>query len=250
MAATAVDVANMALKRIGVTKKVTSVTADLTGEGQAVAAFFTEARDQVLSEAWWPFAKKWARLARVNAAEAAYVAGTTYAAGAYVTYESTSYISLAGANTGHTPGAVGSEAWWATMHDSYAYVYALPTDCVAPRYLYSGQRVPSEDQKVPFELESLKVGDGTVLVTDLEDASLVYTKRVETVTLWPANFTSAMAWRLASELVYPLAKKAEIAEMAFKRSEYETARAIAQQANSQQEDADPETPSVAARSSS
>ena len=45
-------------------------------------------------------------------AHADYVAGTTYASGAQVTYNLKTWLSLQGGNTGKTPGAAGSEAWW------------------------------------------------------------------------------------------------------------------------------------------
>lgn len=45
-------------------------------------------------------------------AHADYVAGTTYASGAQVTYNLKTWLSLQDSNTGHTPGAAGSEAWW------------------------------------------------------------------------------------------------------------------------------------------
>lgn len=46
---------------------------------------------------------------------AAYAGGTTYAAAAQVTYSETIYESLQASNTGHTPGATGSETWWAEV---------------------------------------------------------------------------------------------------------------------------------------
>ena len=45
-------------------------------------------------------------------AHADYAAGTTYASGAQVTYNLKTWLSLQDSNTGHTPGAAGSEAWW------------------------------------------------------------------------------------------------------------------------------------------
>lgn len=57
----------------------------------------------------------------VSAGPAAdYSAGTTYAAGAVVSGVTsaslkTQYVSLQSSNTGHTPGASGSETWWKVM---------------------------------------------------------------------------------------------------------------------------------------
>lgn len=41
-----------------------------------------------------------------------YAVGTTYADGAQVIYNLKTWLSLQDSNTGHTPGAAGSEAWW------------------------------------------------------------------------------------------------------------------------------------------
>ena len=51
-------------------------------------------------------------------AHADYVAGTTYASGAQVTYNLRTWLSLQDSNTGKTPGAAGSEAWWSDVGPS------------------------------------------------------------------------------------------------------------------------------------
>ncbi|MFZ6773024.1 hypothetical protein ACO0LB_09960 [Undibacterium sp. SXout7W] len=48
-------------------------------------------------------------------AYAAYVAGTTYALGDFVTYSKRSYQSLQATNAGHTPGIAASATWWADV---------------------------------------------------------------------------------------------------------------------------------------
>jgi hypothetical protein len=259
MATTELAICKLALRRIGITKTIlatdgidgASTNADASVEAQNCAFLFDDVRDAVLGTGWWPFAKKWGLLALVNAAEAAYVAGTTYAAGAYVSYGDTSYVSLQAANTGHTPGAVGSELWWGLLHDSYGYVYTVPSDCVQPRFIYSGLRPPREDQKIEFAVESKRLlTGGRQIVTDLENASLVYTARVETVSVWPEEFCDAVAWRLASELAMPLTKKTDVIDWCFKRSEMAAARGLTWGLNAQQEPPEADTASVAARSSS
>lgn len=255
MATTELAVCKIALKRIGITRAITatdgidgaSANADTSVEAQSCAAFFDEVRDQVLSEVQWPFATKWALLTVVDASAAAWSAVTTYSAGQMATYDDATYVSLAGANLNHTPGADGSEAWWGPLHDSYAYVYTYPTDCVAPRYLYTGSRTPLEDERYEYSVEANRVLSAKVIATDYEDAILVYTARVETVSLWPPLFVSAVAWALAAELVMPCSKKAELAVECMKRARIEIGLAAAQAQNAQQGPADPDCPAVAAR---
>lgn len=54
-------------------------------------------------------------------ADANYLAGTTYAADAKVTYSGRIYKSLQAANTGKTPGLTGSVAWWSDQGPSNQY---------------------------------------------------------------------------------------------------------------------------------
>lgn len=64
------------------------------------------------------------------------------------------------------------------------------------------QQLP--DQRVPFELEQNAAGTGFVLLTDEESPELVYSVRVERTDLYPPHFVDVLGWQLASELIVPL----------------------------------------------
>jgi hypothetical protein len=63
----------------------------------------------VLSKAW---NSGWAEGWVEATGNTTYAGGTTYASGDYVYYQGSVYKSMQAANTGHTPGAAGSEPWW------------------------------------------------------------------------------------------------------------------------------------------
>lgn len=90
------------------------------------------------------------------------------------------------------------------------FVYTLPTDCVAARYLWAGVEEPPEEQRIPFGLKRL-ASVGKVLVTNQEDAVLVYTARVVDVLQYPPTFVDALAWRLAVDLTMRIPVKPQTA---------------------------------------
>lgn len=85
----------------------------------------------------------------------------------------------------------------------YAFRYQLPADCLVVQEVFSGRGL-REDQKVPFRVEN--EGDARVLLTDQEDAEIIYTARVESPTLFHPLFVDALAWKLAGDLAISLAK--------------------------------------------
>ena len=83
----------------------------------------------------------------------------------------------------------------------WEYVYALPADCIDAREL---RREPDDPLPLPFALMTNDTGDARWLVTDAPEAELVYTVRLETVTLYPPLFADALAWELADRVAMPL----------------------------------------------
>lgn len=106
----------------------------------------------------------------------------------------------------------------------WEYAYGVPADCLRPQAVYvtdsdddyalvatdwltpsDVQSSPTQLPKVVFTIEQDEDGN-RVLYTDLQDASLRYTAKVCDVSLWPAWFTKALAWLLASDLAGALIK--------------------------------------------
>lgn len=96
------------------------------------------------------------------------------------------------------------------------FVYALPADCLAPRRIVSGIKPESADDRIPFDIEGdATVGTNRILLTDQEDATLLYTAITPnpvTNQPWPVAlmsplFVDALAWKLAGDLTLALPVK-------------------------------------------
>lgn len=146
-------------------------------------------------------------------------------------------------STRHTALALSAEV----ARSGWSLVYDLPSDCLFVRYLWAGIRNPRPEQRVPFRLEARDDGKGRVLLTDQEDAELVWTKRISYVAAFSAHFADTLAWLLAAELVIPLALSPTAAEKAFKMAQQKWAMAVRVDAAQQQEDPPLESEFIAAR---
>ncbi len=123
----------------------------------------------------------------------------------------------------------------------WAYVYDLPADCLAPRSIYPGKRMPSALEKIPFDVE------GTLLLTDWAEAELIYTFQETVVAHWPALFVEALAWALAMKLCLTLPVKPEWSKGAKVEAELAFRKAGAAQFRATQEDPTPPSEYTSAR---
>lgn len=116
----------------------------------------------------------------------------------------------------------------AVTRSGWGYVYSLPADFVAARYLYNAANVgPLETaaKRTRYSLEDH--GTRRVLLTDEAGAELVYTADIETLAAWPVTVRDALAWHLAAELALSLAVKPQLAAMLLQQYERVVARAAA-----------------------
>ena len=116
---TNIDIVNRALQRLGA-KRITALT-DTSKNADEVEFCYDKLRVAELRRSPWRFASRRANLRALTATSyrfipASYAAGTTYAAGNIVMDATGVYwISLAGSNTGNTPGGAptaGYPAFW------------------------------------------------------------------------------------------------------------------------------------------
>lgn len=106
--------------------------------------------------------------------------------------------------------------------------YTVPSDCIAPRYLFNGTDEPTADELVPYAVENDAVA-GKLILTNLSGAVLVYTAQIIAPPLWSPLFTDCLAWKLAADLCLALPKKGQLwgpMMQAYERS-LETAAAAA-----------------------
>jgi hypothetical protein len=127
------------------------------------------------------------------------------------------------------------------------FVYALPVDCLAPRYIDIGRGMAPEVEP-PFEVvREASVPSRKVLLTDEEDAVLVYTAKVEEVGVFSPLFSDALVWRLASELALALPIKPGVAGAMDAKYQQAIARAKASQLLQRKGDREPRNEFIRAR---
>lgn len=86
----------------------------------------------------------------------------------------------------------------------WAFRYQYPTDCVAPRFIENP--AGSNKDPVPFTIEN--AGDGTVsILTDAENAVLIYTFNLSTITAFTIHFVETFALALSVRMCYKLTGK-------------------------------------------
>jgi hypothetical protein len=93
---------------------------------------------------------------------------------------------------------------------SWAYAYALPSDCIKPRRIIQPQAgltvftqdeawiSPNDNNGAVFEVE------GDVIRTNMPDAVLVYSSDVTDTTQFSPSFSTALSYLLASYLAGPI----------------------------------------------
>lgn len=181
--------ANAALALIGADAVVTSIDpSDGSAEAGHCKRFFALARRSLLEKGSWTFAKTRATLALLS------------------TNPST----------------------------RWTYAYAMPSNCIRPlRVLTAGVSsvfqvynpnigvLPNEEDSAPFEVEA------GVLLTNEEDAELIYIRDVTDTTLFTPTFDEAFDMLLASYLCGPIIKGKEGAAAAaeWRKMAFDTAAA-------------------------
>ncbi|MEW6310781.1 hypothetical protein AUR59_020105 [Stutzerimonas balearica] len=91
---------------------------------------------------------------------------------------------------------------------NWAFRYRYPVNCLqARRISVPGLEMPTAEQRVPFKV--VNAAGGRAILSNQEQAELVYTVRVEDTTYFPQMFVNALAWRLAAELAMGLQARPE-----------------------------------------
>lgn len=97
-----------------------------------------------------------------------------------------------------------------TTYSGWDYAYQYPSDCLVARRIYDDTGLLDEDGGIEFEVAANDGLTGRVILTDQEDAELIYTAKVQDVNIFSPQFVEAHALRLASSLAQPLKGKPEL----------------------------------------
>lgn len=139
----------------------------------------------------------------------------------------------------------------------WTYAYALPSDCLAPREIWSGLRLSAAEDRIPFETQSNAAKTAQLLFCDVEPVTtgdtvdqapqLKYTARITDTGAFPALFADALAWALAAELAMPLSASERMANRAAQMAALSLQDAMAWDSRGQQLDPKPTNEFVSAR---
>lgn len=195
MATSDTSICNQALSRIGTRSTIASLT-EASKEARACNLVYQQTRDEVLSMAFWNFAKKTASLSLLKSAP--------------------------GTPTNQTGATQWSSAYPAPP---WLYEYSYPSDCLQFRMI-----VPQIDTGVigtplmsnfasyapyvqaPWAAVIFETATDTdvqgsqinVVLTNQYQAIGVYTMRVENPNLWSNNFVQAMVCAVGAKIAQPL----------------------------------------------
>lgn len=216
-----VDICNMALNRIGATDTIAEFN-ERSKAAKLCRTFYAQSRDAVLRDFPWPFATRYEGLAIV-------------------------------------PG---------TPPDGWLFQYRYPSDCLMAQKLTTTQGEVQWLSAARFNLRfyglqwglegggywppripySIAADDeGQLILTNLQDARLIYTAQITDVSRYDPLFKSALAWYLAVELVMPMTADPKRVQLAEQKYQLELSKAEAASFNEEQDFSQPESHSITVR---
>jgi hypothetical protein len=150
----------MALGHISSRARITTI-GENSNEAYYCSLYYAEARDSVLRDFDWAFARREESLAELSGV---------------------------------------------TVPTGWTYVYAYPADCLNAR------RIPKADDPLKgydFEVRTnydtaTAATTSKMIVTNVEPASLVYTRNVTNTEVFDSGFIQALSWRLSFDLSMPI----------------------------------------------
>lgn len=119
-------------------------------------------------------------------------------------------------------------------NNDWQYSYRYPSDCMFARRIVVpsvGRRDPNPP---PFRIG--RDSQGRLLYTNIEDAELEYTARIDDSEEFDSIFVGALSWKLAAGAAPPLSRIKGIIEVCLNGYEYEKTQARSRALNEQQQE--------------
>lgn len=212
MAVSQVELCNLALSRSG-GQRITQITSlgEASNEARQCAVKLPHLIRIALRAFPWRFATRKKTLAPI-VYEKNSLTSTVFAA-AIMDY------SLANGVVSSQENAVNSSLEQVALYGS-SVLYQYPEDCLAARMVYSVKSHASSSFAHDCMFEgngrdfAVELGsDGTkCIITDINDAVLIYTYHASEPSVWDALFYDALAWQLAAELCISLGNDVQKAQ--------------------------------------
>ena len=200
--ATEVAICNRALSQMGSNASIASLS-EQSPEALECNKLYAGVRDEIFSRALWSFARSAAVLTlRKDISD-----------------------------------AVGDSWTSAIPAPPWAYEYAYPTDCARVRYVLPssvsgsvaifGQAATSirneimlvEHPPIPFIIAN-GADDARVILTNQQDAMLIYTRKITSPAGWDARFEQAVVSELAARLAMPLSGRGDLAKANYSLAQH------------------------------
>jgi len=106
---------------------------------------------------------------------------------------------------------------------NWSYRYAYPNDCLYAREIL---QMDSSGDPIKFEVTLGDAFNSRAILTDQEEATLVYTYKVTNTLVFDPLFVSALSWKIAADICMPLTRDQDRLKAAYQM--YQLAIAEAQ----------------------
>lgn len=97
----------------------------------------------------------------------------------------------------------------------FDYVYDYPTDCLEAREIYNSAKA-SDNDLIPFRVGINDANNKKTILTDQEQAELIYTIAATNTAVFDASLVDVLSWRLAAELAVPLRGSTSLRESLYR----------------------------------
>lgn len=213
---TAVQLVNLALLKVGVTKGI-AATDEQSREAYTAAQVFDHLLRSVLRAFPWPFATKYLALTQTQGpadADAtnvqAWADDQLYKVGDVVEHDGDILYAVDANDDTEPPDAAWTDTPTTQANNDWQYAYRWPSDCLFARRLVpeGGRRQFSE---TPITYRIGRDANGLLIYTNQPNAELEYTV-IDCDRLWADDlFIEAFTWLLAAHMAPSMAKDAKIA---------------------------------------
>lgn len=206
-----VGICNMAIGNLGISRFIGNLDTEQSNEARVCRVFYDQARDKVLEEMPWSFARAYADLQDI---------GTPPSKWAYrYRYPANCLFVRAVTPRGSFPQV-----------EDYFNPYLL-------EYI-------NRDQ---FEIVEDQANNALAICTDIPEALLTFTMRISSIPMYSALFNDALAWCLASYIASPLSAQPSMAQAAGQAYTAALLKAAGRDLNQCREPKEKESEFIAAR---
>ena len=206
-----VGICNMAIGHLGISQFISDFDTELSNEARVCRIFYDQARDRVLEEMPWHFAKSYVALQDIGSPPSKWLYRYRYPLNCVFVRSVTPQ---------------GLEPEISSYFDFATYKYL------------------KRDQ---FEIIEDEANGGLAICCNIPSAMICYTARIKSVALYTALFIDAFSWTLGSDIAAPLSAVPAMAEKCAQAYTQSLLKAAARMMNEGNENLERESEFISAR---